>query len=82
MDTGSLDTPRWAQRFDNFTSALVLLREAVELVRDPHVISIVREGALHAAGAGRCDAIKRFGAFHCPLGVKQGEMALAINRNG
>lgn len=52
MDTGSPQTPRWVQRFDNFDRALVLLRQAVELVGEegaelsPEMLAIVREGAI------------------------------------
>lgn len=46
MDTGSTDTPRWVKRFENFDRALLLLREAVDLLQEPEVASIVKEGAI------------------------------------
>lgn len=46
MDTGSTDTPRWVQRFENFDRALLLLREAVDLLQEPGVAVIVKEGAI------------------------------------
>lgn len=46
IDVASPDTPRWVQRFQNFDGALVLLREGVELLDQPDVHPIVREGVI------------------------------------
>lgn len=52
MDIAAPDTPRWVQRFANFDRALILLRQAVELVAehradlDPDLFTILREGAI------------------------------------
>jgi nucleotidyltransferase substrate binding protein (TIGR01987 family) len=46
MDTGSTNTPRWVQRFENFDRAILQLREAVDLLQDPDVAAIVKEGSI------------------------------------
>ncbi len=52
MDTGSLDTPRWVQRFENFDRAIVLLRQAIELIDErgdklePELLTVMKEGAI------------------------------------
>jgi nucleotidyltransferase substrate binding protein (TIGR01987 family) len=46
IDIASPDTPRWVQRFQNFDGALILLREGVEMLDEPDVHSIVREGVI------------------------------------
>ena len=46
IDIASSETPRWAQRFENFDGAMVLLREGVELLEDPDVLPIIREGVI------------------------------------
>lgn len=46
MDTGAIGTPRWVQRFDNYSRALVLLREGLDLLEDPAVLAIVKEGVI------------------------------------
>ena len=46
MNIGDPDTPRWVQPFQHFDGALVLLREGVELLDDPDVHPIVREGVI------------------------------------
>lgn len=46
MDIGHPDTPRWVQRFENFDRALLLLREAVELLGDPEIHPMMKEGAI------------------------------------
>lgn len=52
MDLGAPDTPRWLQRFSNFDRALVLLRQAVELLDERNrelaeeLVPIIREGAI------------------------------------
>lgn len=46
MDIGAPDTPRWVQRFQNFDGALLLLREGIEMLDDPSLPPIVREGVI------------------------------------
>lgn len=46
MDIGHPDTPRWVQRFENFDRAFVLLREAVELLEQPDLHPMMKEGAI------------------------------------
>lgn len=46
MDIGAPDTPRWVQRFEHFDRVLLLLREGLEMLEDPGVIPIVKEGVI------------------------------------
>ena len=47
IDEAHPTTPRWVQRFSNFSGALILLREGVEMVsEDPYVHPIVKEGLI------------------------------------
>jgi nucleotidyltransferase substrate binding protein (TIGR01987 family) len=46
MDTGNPNTPRWVQRFENFDRAMLLLQEAVELLDQPDLHPMMKEGAI------------------------------------
>ena len=46
MDEASADTPRWVQRFRNYDGALILLREGVELLDDPDLHQMTKEGLI------------------------------------
>jgi nucleotidyltransferase substrate binding protein (TIGR01987 family) len=41
------DKPRWVHRFDNYTRALALLREAVEAMQARHFSDLEKQGLIH-----------------------------------
>jgi nucleotidyltransferase substrate binding protein (TIGR01987 family) len=46
MDKPPLSDPRWVLRFENFSRAFILLREGIEILQEPNVPDIVREGVV------------------------------------
>lgn len=46
MDIAAADTPRWVQRFQNFDAAMVRLRGGVDLLDQPDMPAIIREGVI------------------------------------
>jgi nucleotidyltransferase substrate binding protein (TIGR01987 family) len=46
MDKPPLSDPRWVLRFENFARAFLLLREGIEILQEPNVPDIVREGVV------------------------------------